>query len=321
MKLGVIFTGGTIGCQVAEDGYLQLPDLSTYFLLEGAKERGILDEITVLPSEPFRLFSEQMTGETLSLLVNHVRERIWKEACDGWILLHGSDTLAYTAAVLGYALGTDCPPLVLVASNEPLSNPKANGWTNFAYAVRFLQEQQATGVFVSHCNTDNIPTIHEAIQLLQQLPGSGNLYSFRDAVYGTYDKLGQFHQNRTIPSRAPMLPLSEPLNLLQPAPLLQLTAGVGGSLPEIPDYIQAIFYACYHSGTICTDASFQAFAAKAADRQIPVYLTGCRSDTLDYDTVKQWQALQVQPLYDIAPIAAYCKSWIQASIGKPAKLI
>ena len=202
MKLGIIFTGGTIGCQVAEDGYLQLPDSSTYFLLEGAKKWGILDGITVIPSEPFRLFSEQMTGETLSLLVNHVRERIWKEACDGWILLHGSDTLAYTAAVLGYALGTDCSPLVLVASNEPLSNPKANGWTNFAYAVRFLQEQQATGVFVSHCNTDNIPTIHEAIQLLQQLPGSGNLYSFRDAVYGTYDKQGQFHQNRTIPSRA-----------------------------------------------------------------------------------------------------------------------
>ena len=191
MKLGIIFTGGTIGCQVAEDGYLQLPDSSTYFLLEGAKERGILDGITVIPSEPFRLFSEQMTGETLSLLVNHVRERICKEDCDGWILLHGSDTLAYTAAVLGYVLGTDCPPLVLVASNEPLSNPKANGWTNFAYAVRFLQEQQATGVFVSHCNTDNIPTIHEAIQLLQQLPGSGNLYSFRDAVYGTYDQQGQ----------------------------------------------------------------------------------------------------------------------------------
>ena len=168
MKLGIIFTGGTIGCQVAEDGYLQLPDSSTYFLLEGAKKRGILDGITVIPSEPFRLFSEQMTGETLSLLVNHVRERIWKEACDGWILLHGSDTLAYTAAVLGCVLGTDCPPLVLVASNEPLSNPKANGWTNFAYAVRFLQEQQATGVFVSHCNTDNIPTIHEAIQLWQR---------------------------------------------------------------------------------------------------------------------------------------------------------
>ena len=104
MKLGVIFTGGTIGCQVAEDGYLQLPDSSTYFLLEGAKKRGILDGITVIPTEPFRLFSEQMTGETLSLLVNHVRERICKEDCDGWILLHGSDTLAYTAAVLGYAL-------------------------------------------------------------------------------------------------------------------------------------------------------------------------------------------------------------------------
>ena len=148
MKLGIIFTGGTIGCQVAEDGYLQLPDSSTYFLLEGAKERGILDGITVLPSEPFRLFSEQMTGETLSLLVNHVRERIWKEACDGWILLHGSDTLAYTAAVLGYVLGTDCPPLVLVASNEPLSNPKANGWTTSPMQCDFCRNSRQR-VFLS----------------------------------------------------------------------------------------------------------------------------------------------------------------------------
>ena len=85
MKLGVIFTGGTIGCQVAEDGYLQLPDSSTYFLLEEAKKRGILDGITVIPSEPFRLFSEQMTGETLSLLVNHVRERMDFAAWFGYL--------------------------------------------------------------------------------------------------------------------------------------------------------------------------------------------------------------------------------------------
>lgn len=321
MKIGVIFTGGTIGCQVAEDGYLQLPESPSYFLLEGAKKRGILDGISVVPSEPFCVFSEQMTGERLSFLVNHVRKRMNTEDCAGWILLHGSDTLAYTAAILGYALGTDCPPLVLVASNEPLSDPNANGWTNFAHAVRFLQEQHTTGVFVSHCNTDNIPTIHEAIQLLQQLPGSGNLYSFRDAVYGTYDRQGQFHQNRTIPSRSALLQGSEPLELLQSAPLLQIVAGVGCRLPEIPAGIQAIFYACYHSGTICTDATFQTFAGNAADREIPLYLTGCRSDTLDYDTVKQWQALQVQPLYDIAPIAAYCKSWLQVSMGGSAKLI
>lgn len=105
MKLGIIFTGGTIGCQVAEDGYLQLPDSSTYFLLEGAKERGILDGITVLPSEPFRVFSEQMTGETLSLLVHHVRERIWKEACDGWILLHGFGYLGVYRCCFGVCIG------------------------------------------------------------------------------------------------------------------------------------------------------------------------------------------------------------------------
>lgn len=40
MKLGIIFTGGTIGCQVAEDGYLQLPDSSTYFLCWREQKNG-----------------------------------------------------------------------------------------------------------------------------------------------------------------------------------------------------------------------------------------------------------------------------------------
>lgn len=319
MKLGIIFTGGTIGCQLADDGYLSLPEHASYLLLQGAEEQGILKGITVIPSEPLHLFSEQMTGESLSLLVNHMRQRILTEDCDGWILLHGSDTLAYTAAVLGYALGTELPPLVLVASNEPLTNPAANGWSNFAYAVRFLQEQAKTGVFVSHCNQDKIPVIHEATRLLQQLPGSGDLYSFCDAVYGVYDTEGQFHQRKTITPRKPLLPLSEPFQLLQPAPLLQLTAAVGNSLSYIPVDTKAILYQCYHSGTVCTDSVFLSLANTAAERHIPFFLTGCRSDQTDYDTKKQWETLSVKPLYDIAPIAAYCQLWIAVSNGLSIK--
>lgn len=317
MKLGIIFTGGTIGCQLADDGYLSLSEQTAYLLLQGAKERGFLKGISVIPSEPLHLFSEQMTGESLSLLVNHVRQRILTEDCDGWILLHGSDTLAYTAAILGYALGTDLPPLVLVASNEPLTNPSANGWSNFAYAIRFLQKQAETGVFVSHCNQDKIPVIHEATQLLQQLPGSGDLYSFCNAVYGVYDTAGQFHQKRTLPHRKPLLPLTEPFQLQQPAPLLQLTAAVGNPLPNIPVDIKAILYQCYHSGTVCTDSIFYSLANVASERQIPFFLTGCRSDQTDYDTKKQWETLSVKPLYDIAPIAAYCQLWIAISNGLP----
>lgn len=317
MKLGIIFTGGTIGCQLADDGYLSLSEQTAYLLLQGAKERGFLKGISVIPSEPLHLFSEQMTGESLSLLVNHVRQRILTEDCDGWILLHGSDTLAYTAAILGYALGTDLPPLVLVASNEPLTNPSANGWSNFAYAIRFLQKQAEIGVFVSHCNQDKIPVIHEATQLLQQLPGSGDLYSFCNAVYGVYDTAGQFHQKRTLPHRKPLLPLTEPFQLQQPAPLLQLTAAVGNPLPNIPVDIKAILYQCYHSGTVCTDSIFYSLANVASERQISFFLTGCRSDQTDYDTKKQWETLSVKPLYDIAPIAAYCQLWIAISNGLP----
>jgi L-asparaginase len=317
MKIGVILTGGTIGSHLAADGYLSLTENAAYTILQGAAERGFLDGVTVVSSEPLHVLSEQMTGDILARLVEHVRQRMQTEDCDGWILLHGSDTLAYTAAVLGYVLGTQQKPLVLVSSNAPLTDPTANGWTNFDYAVRFLRTQQATGVFVSHCNTDGVPTIHEGTRLLQQLPGSGNLESFCNAVYGIYDTDGKFVQQTTVAVRQPMLPPKKPFHLLQPAPLCCLCAAVGNGTVPIPEKAAAILYQCYHSGTVCTDSFFLTLVASAAEKGIPFYLTGCRSDAADYETKKALQHLPVQVLYDVAPIAAYCQLWIAVSNGLP----
>lgn len=317
MQIGMIFTGGTIGSRLQADGYLSLREQGSYALLQGAEERGLLKDVTVHPSEPFQMLSEQMTGEPLAALVRHVRHRLQTEVCDGFLLLHGSDTLAYTAAMLGYALGMDTPPVVLVASNDPLTNPDANGWTNLEYAIRFLREQQGNGVFVSNCNLDGIPTIHYATRLLQQQPCGSDIHSVCDAIYGYYDTKGGFHRCEMATQTAPLLPMNAPFQLLHPAPLMRVEAAVGNGYGTIPEETKAIFCQCYHSGTFCADNCFTAFAAQAAERGIPLYLTGCRSDTADYETVKETETLSLMPLHDIAPIAAYCKAWIAVSNGLP----
>ena len=65
-----------------------------------------------------------------------------------WVLLHGSDTLTYTAALLAHLLPDK--PLVLVAAGTPPEAPGSNALPNLDLAVQYLLSGAKDGVQIAY---------------------------------------------------------------------------------------------------------------------------------------------------------------------------
>ena len=146
LKIGVIFTGGTIGSTIDQSGHIVADkDNRDFLLLNLYRHKFTLQDEFVIRT-PYCILSENLSGRELELLVACVNEL--KEKVDGIIITHGTDTLQYTAAALGYVYSNLAIPIVLVSSNYVLEDSRANGLTNFACAVSFIHAGQGHGVFV-----------------------------------------------------------------------------------------------------------------------------------------------------------------------------
>ena len=103
---------------------------------------------------------------------------------DGVIILHGTDTLAYTASLLSILLAGISIPVFLVSSQLPIYKQEANGNDNFRTAVEHIVKGIRPNVYVAYRNDDsqNGKTIsemyiHYASHLLQCPNHSSNFYS------------------------------------------------------------------------------------------------------------------------------------------------
>lgn len=57
------------------------------------------------------------------------------EQYDGFIIIHGTDTMAYTASVLAFALRGLDKPVILTGSQLPLIHLRSDGWSNLMDAL------------------------------------------------------------------------------------------------------------------------------------------------------------------------------------------
>ena len=72
----------------------------------------------------------------------------------------------------------------------------------------------------------------------------------------------------------------------------------------------------FHSGTMNTGlADYQRFFENMYKYGVPVYLTGLRRG-ISYESTSLYDKLNIQPVYDIAPIAAYMKLWMLMAAGR-----
>lgn len=152
----VIYVGGTIGMKKVDGVYIPVRDymgevirtLPMLYDAEYAKEIGLNKEESnsfVLPiSKGRRVFFYLKEYETLKdssnvnvndwlEMVENIRENY--RLYDGFVIIHGTDTMAYTASALSFALENLGKPVILTGSQVPLSELRSDGRDNFLGAV------------------------------------------------------------------------------------------------------------------------------------------------------------------------------------------
>ncbi len=134
----IIYTGGTIGMTRTENGYAPR---AGYF-------RAALDAIPDLraPEMPEWEFyelsplldSSNMTVREWNCIAELIAQKY--DDYDGFVVLHGTDTMAYTASALSFMLGGLDKPVVLTGSQIPLCEIRSDGRDNLITALLIAGE-------------------------------------------------------------------------------------------------------------------------------------------------------------------------------------
>jgi L-asparaginase len=134
----LIHTGGTIGMRKTPNGYA--PEQG--FLKE------ILGDITKLydPSMPDwellelspLLDSSNMTVLDWNRIGTIIEEHY--EAFDGFVILHGTDTMAYTASALSFSLENLDKPVIITGSQIPLCEVRSDALDNLLTSIMIAAE-------------------------------------------------------------------------------------------------------------------------------------------------------------------------------------
>lgn len=315
MKAAVILTGGTIGSKIQENGWISPEGETPYEIIKQFQKQYPIQAAGVEFDcfMPYKILSENLNGAYVELLIDQIQKCLAEERYEGILICHGTDTLQYTAAILDYVFANTDTPILLVSSNYPLEDSRANGLINFYYALQTLSKE-VTGAAVVYQNSDGRTYVHRGTRLLAHQTFEDDLYSIRHSYVGVYDKNG----NWTFAGDGKRTDLVPYKGLLQQTDAIcWIRAYPGLPYPELRPETKAVILESYHSGTIGVDEALRAFAAKAKVLQIPVYLVGAVSDKEGYETIKHYQEIGIQVLAKEAPIAVYCRLWLELGRGLP----
>ena len=172
-KILTVYTGGTI-CSVAngkmrslspKEAPKVLPAVFSQSSSPYAASADLLFEDSAFPEEKM-LLSENMTPLAWQTLLDHLG-KFSLEDYAGVILLHGTDTLAYTAGLLSFWFAQTPVPFMLVSGNRPPSDPQSNAHANFRTAVELILQDISPNVYVPYRNCDGTLWLHAGARLTQ----------------------------------------------------------------------------------------------------------------------------------------------------------
>ena len=139
-KILFLTTGGTISCVATEDGLE--PTLSGNDILTSVPELRTLGEITV--KDLTKIDSSNVVPQDWSSWATLIGDNYTEY--DGFVLTHGTDTMAYTAAALSYMIQNSPKPIVLTGSQRPLEMEISDARMNLRDSILYALDDASSGV-------------------------------------------------------------------------------------------------------------------------------------------------------------------------------
>ena len=135
-------TGGTIACKRGDNGLTPLltgDELLSY--VPAAREFCHVDTIQVLNIDSTNIHPKHW------LMLSQVLEKNY-DNYDGFVICHGTDTMAYTAAAMSYLVQHSSKPIVITGAQKPIDLDVTDARTNLLDSLRFASCDRAHGVSI-----------------------------------------------------------------------------------------------------------------------------------------------------------------------------
>lgn len=144
-KILIIYTGGTIG--MVND-----PETNSLVPMDFSNISDRMPEL--------KMFDFQVNAITFSPIVDssEMNPEIWKRLVlmieenyphyDGFVILHGTDTMSYTASALSFMLHNLQKPVILTGSQLPLGTIRTDGKENLITALEMASAQRNSQALV-----------------------------------------------------------------------------------------------------------------------------------------------------------------------------
>ncbi len=276
----VLYTGGTIGMQASENGLAP----ASGFEARMAEQLAALPEV-VVPQWSFRemsplIDSANMTPAYWQRLREAVVDAIEAQGCDAVLILHGTDTLAYSAAAMSFQLLGLNAPVVFTGSMLPAGVPDSDAWENVNGALQALGQGLAAGVHLYFHGELLEPTRCAKIRSFGRNP---------------FAALNRARGGEAASALPAALDYRQPKQLANVA-VLPLFPGIGAAQLDglIDSGIQGLVLECFGNGTGPSDnADFLTSLQRAHQKGIVVVaITQCHEGGVELDVYEAGSRLR-----------------------------
>lgn len=127
-RIYVAYTGGTIGMKKSDQGYIPVNGHLTDSLNALPEfHRDEMPEFTINEYQPL-IDSSNMTPSDWQRIADDIKAHY--DDYDGFVVLHGTDTMAYTSSALSFMFENLSKPIIVTGSQIPLSQLRSDGQVN-----------------------------------------------------------------------------------------------------------------------------------------------------------------------------------------------
>lgn len=134
----IAYTGGTIGMRPSPHGYVPVAGFLTQTLKNMPEfHREEMPQFTIHEYDSL-IDSSDMSPQDWQQIADDIQENY--QEYDGFIILHGTDTMAYTASALSFMLENLAKPVIVTGSQIPLAELRSDGQVNLLNALYIAAE-------------------------------------------------------------------------------------------------------------------------------------------------------------------------------------
>ena len=315
-KILMIYTGGTIGMKQDEKSMALVPVDISQIQEEVPELKKFGYSIDTYSFDPV-IDSSDITPEFWVNLCNLIKKNY--EKYDGFVILHGTDTMSYTASALSFMMEDLAKPVVLTGSQLPVGMLRTDGKENIISSIEIAAAVDETGhamvpevciYFESQLYRGNRTTKYNA----------ENFRAFRSANYPVLADVGiHIKFNRSLiqyPKRWD-LPLKLRTKLDTNVAILKIFPGI---TPQAIDAVmgtkgcRAVVLETFGSGNAPTTKQFVSTIKKWVKKGlIVVNVTQCQAGKVDMGAYATGVALReagVVSGYDSTTEATLCKLFV-----------